>query len=437
MIHFIAKSELKTRQNRILNLLSKNEALLIVSNQVFLRNSDTDYRFRQDSNFWYFTGFDEDKAAVLFLDGKIYLFAKEKDGFNETWTGKITGLEAAKSLVNADEVYPFEKLLETIQNITAKFKKIFFDVDGNSFVKLRLQLEHLFIDQQISIKPEANLTAQLRMSKSNWEIQQMQNAAQISILAHQRVAQYLQDYKSNTARDPLFNTDSKKNALSEYQLQAILDYTFKENACLEAYPPIVASGNNATTLHYWKNNQKFSQNKLVLIDAACEFNYYSSDITRMYSINKFNEAQQEIYDLVLKTNLEVIELAKTHAQQDLTLQKLQQLSNNILSQGLIDLGVLQGSIEQVLDQSLYRKFYMHGISHWLGLDTHDQGSYKDKEGKHILLKPGMSFTVEPGLYFKDDDLSVPERYRGIGARIEDDLVLTSDGVLNLTESLVK
>jgi len=308
---------------------------------------------------------------------------------------------------------------------------------GNSFVKLRSQLEDLFIDQQISIKPEQDLTAELRMYKSEWEIEQMQNAAQISILAHQRVALYLQDYKSDTARSPLFNTNSKKNYLSEYQLQAILDYTFKENACLEAYPPIVASGNNATTLHYWKNNQKYAQKELVLIDAACEFNYYSSDITRMYSLNKFNEAQQEIYDLVLKTNIEVIELAKTHALKDLTLQKLQQLSNQVLSQGLIDMGILKGNLEHILKKSLFRSFYMHGISHWLGLDTHDQGLCKDADDNPLVLKPGMSFTVEPGLYFKAEDLSIPEKYRGIGVRIEDNLVLTKDGIINLTQSLIK
>ncbi|MEI6728042.1 MAG: aminopeptidase P N-terminal domain-containing protein [bacterium] len=437
MIHSIPKTELNSRQQKILQLLPKNQALLILSNQVFLRNSDTDYRFRQDSNFWYFTGFDEDKAAILFLDGKIYLFAKEKHDFSETWTGKITGLDAAKSLVNADEVYPFEKLLETIQNKAAKFKKIFFDADGNSFVKLRSQLEDLFVDQQIKVEPEEYLTSQLRMYKSTWEIEQMQNAAQISILAHQRIAQYLQDYKSNTTRNPLFNTNSEKNSLSEYQLHAILDYTFKENACLEAYPPIVASGDNATTLHYWQNNKNFKSNDLILIDAACEHNYYSSDITRVYSLNKFSSAQQEIYDLVLKTNLEVIEFAKTHTHKDLTLQRLQQLSNQILSQGLIDLSILKGSLEHILKKSLFRSFYMHGISHWLGLDTHDQGVYKDNNGNPVVLKPGMSFTVEPGLYFKADDLNVPEKYRGIGVRIEDDLVLTKDGIINLTGSLIK
>jgi Xaa-Pro aminopeptidase len=435
MIHSIPKSELKTRQQKILGLLSKNQALLILSNQVFLRNSDTDYRFRQDSNFWYFTGFDEDKAAVLFLDGKIYLFAKEKDNFSETWTGKITGLERAKSLVNADQVYPFEKLLEVVKNKAAKFKKIFFDLDGNSFVKLRSQLEELFLDQQIKVKPESDLTAQLRMYKSNWEIEQMQNAAQISMLAHQRIGQYLDNYSSPNKQNFLFQSD--KNSLSEYQLQAILDYTFKQNACLEAYPPIVASGNNATTLHYWQNNKSFKASDLILIDAACELNYYSSDITRVYCANKFSSAQQEIYDLVLKANKQVIELTKNHAQKNITLQQLQLLSNQILSQGLLDLGILKGKIEHILENNSYRNYYMHGISHWLGLDTHDQGIYKDDSNNPTILKAGMSFTVEPGLYFKAEDQNVPKKYRGLGIRIEDNIVLTESGIINLTENLSK
>jgi len=330
-------------------------------------------------------------------------------------------------------------LADILELKTAGLKKIYFDVEGNSYVILRQNLQKIFLDHKLEMEDESEITSQLRIFKSTWEVDQIQKACDISILAHQRVDQFLIDYtKSNLNQNPnRFPFSNNLSSLSENHLQGILNYSFNEFKAIAAYPPIIVSGQNATVLHYWQNTADIHKNQVILIDAACEYNYYSSDITRCYSLDRFNSAQQAIYNLVLKTNLMVIEMAKTFLEESISLSDLQAKSVEMLTEGLIGLGILKGDLEENIENKSYKKFYMHSISHWLGLDTHDVGKYKNKNSEPRILDPGMAFTVEPGLYFKEDDDTIPAEFRGIGIRIEDDIFLSETGLINLTEKLVK
>ena len=221
----------------------------------------------------------------------------------------------------------------------------------------------------------------------------------------------------------------------EYYLEGLIEGFFRQNNCNWAYPSIVAAGQNATILHYVENNSILKDKDLILIDAGCEYNYYAADITRTFPINgKFTIAQKEIYDLVLKAELEAIEESKI---KNTTFEKVHEKAVLVLSTGLKDLKLLDGSLDEIIEEKKYRKFYMHRTGHWLGLDVHDIGSYLDKDGKSTVLKAGMLMTIEPGLYFDPQDESINEAFRGIGIRIEDDILITEIGSQNLTELAIK
>jgi Xaa-Pro aminopeptidase len=221
----------------------------------------------------------------------------------------------------------------------------------------------------------------------------------------------------------------------EYELQAEIEYIFKKNgAYSDAYTSIVACGNSANTLHYISNDKRLKNNELILIDAGCEYEYYSSDITRSIPVNGiFTEAQKELYQMILDVEIEIIQMIKPK----ILRTSLQEKSEELLCRGLISLGILKGSLKKLLIEKAHKKYYPHGIGHWMGLDVHDVSPYKSLDSKELLLKPGMVMTIEPGIYIDKDDKSVPKKYRGIGIRIEDDILVTKDGYENLSREIIK
>jgi len=221
----------------------------------------------------------------------------------------------------------------------------------------------------------------------------------------------------------------------EYELQANIEYIFKKNgAYSDAYTSIVACGNSANTLHYINNDKKLIQGELILIDAGCEYEYYASDITRTIPVNaKFTKAQAEIYEMVLDVQKKIISMIKPN----ILRSSLQKKSEELLCQGMIDLGILQGEPKALLKEKAHKKYYPHGIGHWMGLDVHDECPYKKLNGKEIPLTPGMVMTIEPGIYLDEEDDNIPKKYRGIGIRIEDDILVTKNGYENLSKDIVK
>jgi Xaa-Pro aminopeptidase len=257
----------------------------------------------------------------------------------------------------------------------------------------------------------------MRLTKSKAEIKLIKKAISITRDAHHMAMSY------------------NKLGKNEYELLSEIEYVFKKNAAYsDAYTSIVACGNSANTLHYIENNKELIDNELILIDAGCEYEYYASDITRTIPVNnKFTEAQKDIYNLVLKCEKKIIKKIKP----DVKRTSLQKKAVKILTQGMVDLGILKGNIRKLIKKEKYKKYYPHGIGHWMGLDVHDTCPYKDANGDEIKLQKGMVLTIEPAIYIDENDMDVPKKYRGIGIRIEDDILVTKDGYKNLSKDIVK
>lgn len=408
----ISKQEFKQRRENFMALLPKNCVAVIGNNKEAIRKGDTTYPFSPDSNFYYLTGFTEMDAVAVFTIDKngeknYYLFTLQADPEKEVWTGKRVGQERVLIEFGVDEAmlldefgFSLKSLLNSTENI-----QVYYPYSDKS-------LHQLFYNNRISYHSSTEyfdiepLLGELRLIKSSAEIELMQRAADISSQAH---IQVMKSCKPNQY---------------EYSLEAEFLYAcIKAGARTQAYPPIVASGNNACTLHYETNDQQLKAGELVLMDAGCEYQYYCSDITRTYPINgKFSAPQKAIYELVLQTQLAIINLVKP----GLKFNVLQETTVQLLTEGLVKLGILQGNVNELVAKQAYKKFYMHGVSHWLGLDTHDIGERK-QDGIYRALQVGNVLTVEPGIYIAADNQDVDTKWRGIGVRIEDDVLVTETG----------
>ncbi|MFK5937784.1 MAG: aminopeptidase P N-terminal domain-containing protein [Sulfurimonas sp.] len=414
----ITESEYKKRRERLVSSLSKNSLGIVFSGTYKTRSNDTEFPFRQNSNFYYLTGFTEDNACLIFVKtkkkSKTILLVQKKDKTKELWTGKRLGERKAKRRFLVNEVCTYDKLSDTLkENILEKSQMYYdFDLDYSKVKILKRYAKNLSAYKNIAKPIEA-----MRLLKSKAEIQLIKDALSITKEAHHKAMQF-----------------SKKTEF-EYELQAEIEYIFKKNAAFsDAYTSIVACGNAANTLHYVSNNQKLFSGDLILIDAGCEYNYYASDITRTIPVSgKFSQAQKELYEMVLDVELSIINMIKSGVKRS----KLQKKSEELLCKGMISLGILKGKPKDLIKKKAHKKYYPHGIGHWMGIDVHDQCPYKDKKGKEIPLKEGMVMTIEPGIYIDEKDKSVPKKYRGIGIRIEDDILVTSWGFENLSKDIAK
>ena len=414
----IREQEYKTRRKTLASSLKENSVAVLFSAKPQIRSNDTEYPYRQNSNFYYLTGFKEDNSALVILKKKdsfsTYLFVQKKDKTLELWTGKRVGAKKAKKLFEVDDVFVMDEFESKLLEYVKQSRNVYFDFSMNDerVDELRAKGKNFATHENL-----AYIIGKHRLIKSEGEIALIKKALYITKEAHH--------YAMLNARTLQY----------ESNLQASIEYVFKKNgAYSDAYASIVACGDAANTLHYVSNDKKLVDNELILIDAGCEYEYYASDVTRTIPVNgKFTPAQKELYSMVLGVQLKIIAKIKS----GILRTELQAESEMLLCQGMIRLGILKGSLKKLLKDKAHKKYYPHGIGHWMGIDVHDESPYKTKKGKEIPLRAGMVMTIEPGIYCPKNDVSVPTEYRGIGIRIEDDILVTEDGCENLSAGIAK
>ncbi|NPA60005.1 MAG: M24 family metallopeptidase [Epsilonproteobacteria bacterium] len=414
----ISEEEYKTRRAILGDTLDKNSLAVLFSANHKTRSNDTSYPYRQDSNFYYLSGFKEDNSCLLLIKDKknirTVLFVQKKDKEKELWNGKRVGVKKAKKRFLVDAVHEYTEFENIFKKEITTASTLYFDfnLDYSKVKVLKRYAKNLNTHKNLSIPIQ-----KMRLIKSDTEILLIKKAIEITKKAHHTLMKL----------DKL-----NKN---EFELQAQLEYDFKRNgAYSDAYTSIVASGNNANTLHYIKNDKPLKNGTLILIDAGCEYEYYASDITRTIPVNgTFTKAQKELYNLVLNTQAEVIKMIKPNIKRS----QLQKKAIKCLTEGMVNLGILKGDVKKLIKKQKYKKYYPHGIGHWMGLDVHDECPYIDEKGKEIKLMKGMVLTIEPAIYIDKNDKQVPKKYRGIGIRIEDDILVSLDGYENLSKSILK
>lgn len=391
------------------------------------RSNDTHYRFRQDSDFFYLTGFEEpDSLAVISpnKDPKYTLFVRPRDPEREIWDGRRAGVEGAKSEFGAGEAYPiaeFEaKLSGFLDGAEVLYYRLGVDRDLDDAIVREIArmrgLNRKPVHPPQTIVDPATIVHEMRVVKRPEELEIMQKAADIAAEAHREAMKAV------------------RPGMHEYQVEALLEQVFRRHgAAAPAYTSIVGAGPNATVLHYINNDGELRDGDLLLIDAGAEYKGYASDITRTFPINgRYSQAQREIYDLVLKAQMLCVEKVRPGVTHD----QLKQHSIEVLTEGMVELGMLKGKPADLIKDKQYEKFYMHGLGHMIGIDVHDVGRYYFGQESRAL-EPGVVMTVEPGIYVAPGTKDVPEKYLGIGIRIEDDVLCTSNGPRVLTHKVPK
>ncbi|QLB12309.1 aminopeptidase P [Bisgaardia hudsonensis] len=421
--------EFITRRQKLVEQMEDNSVAVVFSSQEQVRNNDCCYPFRQDSYFWYLTGFNEPDSILVITkrDGvsQVYCFLRPSDPLMETWNGRRLGIEKAPQELSINTAYAIEDFLAIFPKISQNLTALYYKKDQQSWGEILLnQLKQESAVDFPRIFDVALILDEMRLFKSTNEIALMQQAGQISALAHIRAMK-----------------EARPNRF-EYELESEILHEFNRfGARYASYNSIVAAGENACILHYTENDQPMKDGDLVLIDAGCEFAMYAGDISRTFPVNgKFTQPQREIYEIVLKAQKRAIELLVAGN----SIQQVNDAVVRIKVEGLVRLGILQGDVEQLIEQQAYREFYMHGLGHWLGLDVHDVGSYsqsfangdRNSRLRDRPLEIGMVLTVEPGLYISSKS-NVPEQYKGIGVRIEDNIVITEHGNKILTSAVPK
>ncbi|MGL4860372.1 MAG: Xaa-Pro aminopeptidase [Enterobacteriaceae bacterium] len=420
--------EFQRRRKAIANKMVPGSALLLFAAPVCQRNADSEYPYRQNSDFWYLSGFNEPEAVLVLIksDSKhshSVLFNRDRDPLAETWYGRRLGQEAAAEVLGVDKALSFSEIEQQLPLLLNGLNRVYHAQGLYDYADTLLftALQQLRDGWRKSLRaPETvsdwrPLLHEMRLFKSAKEIKLMRRAAEITALAHRRAME-----KCHAGR-------------FEYQLEGEILHEFMcHGARSPAYSTIVGGGVNACILHYVENSDKLRAGDLVLIDAGCEYQGYAGDITRTFPVSgRFSAAQLALYQLVLQVQERAIELLIPGS----SIRAATRAVLEIMVQGLVDLGILQGEKEQLLEDKAWQPYFMHGLSHWLGLDVHDVGDYGSVE-RDRLLQPGMVLTVEPGLYISPD-AEVPAEYRGIGIRIEDDLLITPQGNEVLTAGVVK
>ncbi|WP_455483545.1 Xaa-Pro aminopeptidase [Haemophilus parahaemolyticus] len=408
----LPQEEFITRRKKVFAQMQDNSAFIIFTETEKRRNNDCNYHFRPDSYFWYLTGFAEPESALLLIkrngEYESTIFLRKKDREKEIWTGRRLGVEAAPETLKVDAACEIEHLAkifaEKTQNLTACYYAQGYQAWGDKVVNAQFK-------EVIDWRP---MLSEMRLIKSTAEIALIQQACHISALAHIRAMK-----------------QTRPNRY-EMEIEGEIQHEFNRfGARFPSYNSIVASGENACVLHYDENSAVMKEGDLLLIDAGAEFAYYAGDITRTFPVNgKFSEPQKAIYELVLKAQKEAIKLLVPNN----SIKIVNDRVIEIFTEGLVALGILKGDVKTLIEQKACRQFYMHGLGHWLGLDVHDVGDYSNERSRPLEI--GMVITVEPGLYIASD-ADVPEQYKGIGIRIEDNLLMTEYGNKNLTSGCPK
>jgi Xaa-Pro aminopeptidase len=408
-----------------MNRLGQDSVAIISSAPEATRSNDTNYRYRQNSDFYYLTGFDEPEAIAVIApnqaEQKFTLFVRPRDPEREIWDGRRAGVEGALADYGANAAFPVEEFREKLGELINGARNLYYRIGaGNP------ELDDQIIKQIGRMRamgrkgvnaPEAIIDTgaiihEMRLFKSAEEVELMQRAADIAAEAHREAMK------------------AARPGMKEYEIEALIEFHFRRNgAAAPAYTSIVGGGANATVLHYVNNDATLSDGDLLLIDAGAEYRGYASDITRTFPVNgRFTSAQRDIYDLVLETQVDCVRRARP----GITLDELKSHSIEMLTEGMVRLGLLEGEPAKLIEE----KHYMHGLGHFLGIDVHDVGRYY-RDGQSRGLEPGMVITVEPGLYVSEKAENIPEKYRGIGVRIEDDVLITEDGPRVLSSKVPK
>jgi Xaa-Pro aminopeptidase len=391
------------------------------------RSNDTQYRFRQDSDFYYLTGFEEPEAIAVIAparEHKYTLFVRPRDPEQEIWVGRRAGVEGAKSEFGAQESFPIAEFEAKLQDLLDGAEKLYYRLGVNTdldsaIIKKIAQMRALNrkpIHPPRTVIDPATIVHEMRVLKSPEEVELMQRAADIAAEAHVEAMKAV------------------RPGMKEYEVEALIEQVFRRRgAAGPSYTSIVGAGANATVLHYINNDGQLRDGELLLVDAGAEYKGYASDITRTFPINgRYSTAQREIYDLVLETQMSCVEMVRPGVTHD----ELKNHSVEMLTEGMVKLGLLKGKPTELIKEEKYKQFYMHGLGHLLGIDVHDVGIYYyDKQSR--ALEPGVVMTVEPGIYVAPDTKDIPEQYLGIGVRIEDDVLCTANGPRVLTTKVPK
>lgn len=392
------------------------------------RSHDTSYRFRQSSDFFYLTGFEEPEAIAIIAPGreqKYTLFVRPRDPEREIWDGRRAGIEGAKKEYGADEALPVAEFESKLHDILNGADKLYYRLgNGNSnlddmiirqIASARI-LNRKPISMPQTIIDSGSIIHELRVIKNDAEIEIMQRAADIAAEAHVAAMK------------------AARPGMMEYEIEALVEQVFRRaGAAGPSYTSIVGAGANATVLHYINNDGPMNDGDLLLLDAGAEYKGYASDITRTFPINgRFNAAQRDIYDLVLEAQMSCVEMVRPGVRH----LDIKNHSIEVLTAGMARLGLLQGDPEELIKEEKYMQFYMHGLGHFLGIDVHDVGRYFS-DGESRPLEPGMVMTVEPGIYVSPNTKDIPEKYLGIGVRIEDDVLVTENGPRVLSHKVPK
>ncbi|WP_299311969.1 Xaa-Pro aminopeptidase [uncultured Halomonas sp.] len=422
----IANEEYRARRRALMDALPADSAVLLPGASLVTRSRDSEFPFRQDSDFHYLSGFPEPDALLLLLpgraEGECVLFCQDRNPLMEAWTGIRLGAEGAVREHGVDQAFENAERDERLETLLDGRHTLYLPLDSADAMAIAEEVRGALMARvrQGARPPEAladvaPLIHEARLVKSEAELALLRHAAEISARAHVRAMR------------------AARPGLAESHLQAELEHEFRwQGGSGPAYASIVGGGANACVLHYIENRDPLADGDLVLIDAGAEFDLYAGDITRTFPVNgRFSEAQRALYELVLKVQEEAVAAIRP----GVTLVELHEGVVRGLTEGLIELGLLEGEVQARIDDESYRRFYLHSTSHWLGLDVHDVGVYR-QGGEPRPLVPGMVLTVEPGLYVPADD-DIPEAFRGIGIRIEDDVAVTAGGHEVLTTGAPK
>lgn len=419
----IPKSEYARRRQTLMARMEPNSIAILPAAPMYIRNRDVEHVYRQDSDFQYLSGFPEPEAVIALIPGREHgeyvLFCRERDPERELWDGLRAGQDGAIAEYGADDAFPIGDIDDILPGLIEGRERVYYAIGTNE------TFDHQLMEWIKMIRSKARQGAQppsefvaldhllhdMRLYKSANEVKVMRHAAEISARAH-----------VNAMR-------ASRAGLREYHLEAELDYEFRKGgAKMPAYGSIVAAGRNACILHYRENDAALEAGHLVLIDAGCEIDCYASDITRTFPVSgKFSPEQKAIYELVLAANEEAFKYIAPGRHWN----EAHEATVRVITAGLVDLGLLEGEVGELIATEAYKPFYMHRAGHWLGLDVHDVGDYKIG-GEWRVLEPGMAMTVEPGIYVAADNHDVARKWRGIGVRIEDDVVVTKTGCEILT-----
>jgi Xaa-Pro aminopeptidase len=418
----VSKKEFARRRRQLMRIMGRDTIAILPAAPVRHRNNDVEYAYRQDSDFYYLTGFGEPEAVAVLVPGRpqaeYVLFVRDRDPEREVWDGRRAGTAGATRTYGADDAFPIDDIDDILSGLMENRSRVFYAMGTHPEFDQRVVgwVNALRTQARNGRHPPQEMVAldhvlhDMRLYKSRTEVSLMREAARIGANAHIRAMR------------------ACRPGRSEYEIEAEILHEFHRNRADISYEPIVGGGENACILHYRENDQPLRDGDLLLIDAGCEYECYASDITRTFPINgRFSPEQRAVYDIVLAANLAAI--AKVRPGN--SWNDPHEAAVRVVTQGLKRLGLLKGRVAALEREGAYRRFFMHRTGHWLGMDVHDVGDYKVGDEWRVL-EPGMALTIEPGIYISAAQRGVPRRFRNIGVRIEDDVVVTRDGAEVLT-----